>query len=90
MPTTILFSWAFSIHSVIEVEWSGLWFQGTIDDKRVTLDGRNKMLVEYHVSYDDGENHWHLPQHWNARAMLSSAASTSTDTSVTCHARRRT
>ena len=60
-------SWAFSLHSVIEVEWSGLWFQGTVDDKRVTLDGRNKMLVEYHVSYNDGENHWHSTLEWDVR-----------------------
>lgn len=60
--------------SKVKVWWTGesRWFKGIVDDVKTQKNGR--ML--HHISYDDGDDHWHhLPSlHWVAAKRPSAAS----------------
>ena len=55
-----------AVRARVCVDWGGAGrqFKGIVNQHRTILNQRQRLVNEFHVSYDDGEQQWHDPTEW--------------------------
>ena len=57
----------------IAIDWGGVEYEGVVDEHRVSL-VRDRPITECHVSYDNGDKHWHHPDDaWEYRVLAAAS-----------------